>query len=137
MIAIVAIVFFLAGCAASPSGANDPLPPLGGPVADSRRAPSEFVPLEQLDHPPQKRPSMEDRFGDPITRILRSTGPQTVVAVLLVDEEGRVVDVIVRKAGYAYFAERVRVAAKAYRFEPARFRGHPARWQAEMPFEFR
>lgn len=137
MKAIAAMVLFLAGCAAAPSDADDPLPPLGGPVADFRQAPSEFVPLEQLDHPPQKRLSMGDHFGDPTARILRSTGPQTVVAVLLVDEEGRVVDVIVRKASYAYFAERVRVAAKAYRFEPARFRGHPARWQAEMPFEFR
>ena len=92
--------------------------------------------MAQLDHPPRNKPSRGDHFGDPVTAIVRSTGPQTVVAVLLVDEKGRVVDVIVRKASYAYFAERTRLAAMSFRFEPVTYNGRAAKWHAEMPFVF-
>jgi TonB family protein len=138
MKAIILIsVLFIAGCASQTELQSKYRAPPGGPVADDRLVPSEYLPAAQLDRPPREMPAMGDQFDDRVSAVLKSTGPQTVIAVLLVNENGKVDDVIVRRANHAFFADEVRDAAKRYRFEPATLNRRPAKWYMELPFEFR
>jgi hypothetical protein len=130
------IALLLAGCAVSPTPKTGAPISLGGPVAEERSVPSDYVPVSELDHPPENLPRMGDRFDDSLLPVLQKTGPQMVVAVLLVGEDGRVEDLIVRKADHAWFAQRLREEARLFRFKVCTRGGTAVKWFAELPFKF-
>ncbi len=120
----------LAGCA---SGGGDTKLGYSREVRQKITVPPDLVPPEALDVPPKK---LTDTYPTLPVQWLERSPHARVVAFLVVDANGKVVDAQIAYATEPRWGALVLKTVRRWRFDPGFLDGKPVPTYVQVPFEF-
>lgn len=108
------------------------MPSIGSSAADLGT--EDFVDFSELDQVPRPLPGSTIHFP---SRLKKKKANGTIILLIQIDEDGRVLDATVDSSDVPQFDDVVVSAVKGWKFSPPTQRGQPVRAQARLPLPIR